>query len=139
MNLTMDPNFTTTLSKTNSWLKEIEEFMEHEDRKRAYRALKAVLHSLRDRLTVEEVVQLGAQLPLLIRGLYYEGWKPTHKPEKIHTTQKFFENVRKHLGNDIDPAKAVHGVLNLLEKHVSKGEIEDIKSILPNHLLALWD
>jgi uncharacterized protein (DUF2267 family) len=31
-----------------------------------------VLHALRDRLTVEEASDLAAQLPMLIRGLYYE-------------------------------------------------------------------
>jgi uncharacterized protein (DUF2267 family) len=66
--------FDRTLYKTHTWLKEIMEVLGTEDRHRAYMALRAVLHALRDRLTVEEVAQLGAQLPMLIRGLYYEGW-----------------------------------------------------------------
>jgi hypothetical protein len=62
---------------TNSWLKELMELMGWEDRHRAYHALRVVLHALRDHLTIDEVVTLGAQLPMLVRGFYYEGWHPT--------------------------------------------------------------
>src|SRR5882762_1591385 len=61
--------FDKTVQTTNAWLKEIMEATGL-DRRRAYRVLAAVLHALRDRLTVDEVAQLGAQLPILVRGLY---------------------------------------------------------------------
>jgi uncharacterized protein (DUF2267 family) len=64
--------FDTTVQATNAWLKEIMETT-GPDRRRAYHVLTAVLHALRDRLTVDEVAQLGAQLPILVRGLYYVG------------------------------------------------------------------
>ena len=72
--------FDKTVQTTNTWLKEIMEFT-GPDRRRAYRVLAAVLHALRDRLTVDEVAQLGAQLPILVRGLYYDQWHhPSGKP-----------------------------------------------------------
>ena len=74
--------FDTTLQLTYAWLHELAEQMGTQDRHRAYHALWAVLHALRDRLTVEEVAALGAQLPLLVRGIYYEGWHPGNKPLK---------------------------------------------------------
>ena len=88
--------FDQTLQKTNIWLKEI---MEHlgPDRQRAYHALRAVLHTLRDRLTVEEAAHLSAQLPLLIRGIYFEGWHPAHKPTKERTREEFLEQVEARL------------------------------------------
>ena len=74
--------FDKTVQTTNAWLKEIMEATGL-DRRRAYRVLAAVLHALRDRLTVDEVAQLGAQLPILVRGLYYDQWHhPSGKPER---------------------------------------------------------
>ncbi len=69
--------FDRTIHKTNVWLKDLMEIQDCPDRHEAYLALRATLHALRDRLTIKETVQLAAQLPMLIRGFYYEGWDPT--------------------------------------------------------------
>jgi uncharacterized protein (DUF2267 family) len=69
------------MQKTQIWLKDLMSQLDWEDRPhKAYLALRTVLHALRDRLTVEEAVQLGAQLPMLVRGFYYEGWTLKGKP-----------------------------------------------------------
>jgi uncharacterized protein (DUF2267 family) len=75
------------------------------DRPAAYRALRATLHALRDRLTVEEVAQLGAQLPILVRGVYYEGWNPTGKPLKLRHKEEFLARIAHELRGDgpLDP------------------------------------
>jgi uncharacterized protein (DUF2267 family) len=65
------------------WLKELKDKGELADEAAAYSVLRSVLHQLRDRLTLEESVDLGAQLPLIVRGLYYEGWRPHHVPRKL--------------------------------------------------------
>jgi len=75
--------FDSTIQTTNVWLNEITERMGwREDKHRGYHALRAVLHALRDQLPVEHVAALGAQLPLLVRGIYYDGWHPAGKPLK---------------------------------------------------------
>jgi uncharacterized protein (DUF2267 family) len=79
MTLTGYPAFDSTLKKTNGILKQIERSYSwpKERRNQSYAALRVVLHTLRDRLTVEEAAQLSAQLPLLVRGIYFEGWDPS--------------------------------------------------------------
>jgi uncharacterized protein (DUF2267 family) len=76
-----------------------------EDAHKAYQALRLVLHTLRDRLTVEEAVQFAAQLPMLVRGFYYEGWAPTGNPLKHRHKQEFLSNIFYHFMDkpDIDP------------------------------------
>ena len=74
--------FGTTLEKTNRWVNEISDLLHWDDHHKAYHGLRAVLHVLRDRLPVPEAAHLGAQLPMLVRGFYYDNWKPTATPIK---------------------------------------------------------
>ncbi len=132
--------FAYTLQKTHLWLKDLMEELWWDDQHRAYLALKATLHALRDRLTVGEAVHLGAQLPMLMRGFYYEGWSPAGKPLKERRKEEFLAHVQEYLRRegDIDAEKIVHGVFKVLSKRVTEGEIEDIKQILPPELRDLW-
>jgi uncharacterized protein (DUF2267 family) len=132
--------FDTTLHKTNSWLNELMQVLGWSDRDKAYSALKATLHALRDRLTVEEVAQFGAQLPTLIRGFYYEGWDPTGKPLRMRHKEEFLGRIEQHFRGDdyIDPEQVARAVFRVLAQRVSEGEIEDVKHVLPAELQELW-
>jgi uncharacterized protein (DUF2267 family) len=132
--------FDITLHKTNSWLKELMLELHWHDRRKAYLAMRATLHSLRDRLTVEEVAQLAAQLPMLIRGFYYEGWDPTGKPLKIRDKEEFLGLVEHELrGNElIDPERVARAVFKVLSDRVTEGEIEGVKHLLPAEIRELW-
>jgi uncharacterized protein (DUF2267 family) len=132
--------FDKTMQITNIWLKEIMEVAGWEDRHRAYLALRIVLHALRDRLTPEEAMDLGAQMPMLIRGLYYEGWTIGGKPMKIRSKEEFLERINQEFVNEplIDPEEAARAVFTVLSRKISQGEIEDIKSIFPRDILELW-
>lgn len=124
---------------TNLWLKALAARLGTEDRHLAYLALRATLHALRDRLTVEEAAHLGAQLPMLIRGLYYEGWRPTGKPVREHSREAFLDHVRNEARDpNFAPEPAVRAVFGLLAERVSAGEIEDVKSTLPRPIRELW-
>jgi len=133
--------FDSTLQKTNIWLSDIMQELGWEgERQRAYLALRSVLHALRDRLTVEEALDLGAQLPMLVRGFYYEGWKITGKPLKERHRADFLAHITHDFRNDdrMDPEAIARAVFTVIARHASAGEIEDIKRILPAELRALW-
>ena len=129
-----------TLQKTHLWLKDLMEELRWDDQHRAYLALRATLHALRDRLTVDEATHLGAQLPMLIRGFYYEGWSPAGKPVKERRKEEFCAHVKEYFKKeeDIDAEQIVRGVFKVLAKRVTEGEIEDVKHILPPELRELW-
>ena len=131
--------FDHTLQKTNIWLKEIMEEL-GPDRQRAYHALRAVLHSLRDRLTVEEAAHLSAQLPLLVRGIYFEGWHPAGKPNKDRSTDEFLAHVEERLQGvePINVVNATRAVLKLLQEHVTDSEIAHVRQMTGKALEPLW-
>ena len=133
--------FDRTVQKTNSWLKSLMDELNWEDRHKAYGALRVTLQALRDRLTIEEVAQFGAQLPMLIRGFYYEGWDPTGKPEKLRHREEFLEPIAEYFvqaGEPVHPEPVARAVFSMLAQRISDGEIEDVKHILPKELRSLW-
>jgi uncharacterized protein (DUF2267 family) len=131
--------FDETLHKTNTWLKEIAQALDLE-RQGAYRVLRAVLHSLRDRLTINEAAQLGDQLPMLVRGIYYEAWHPAGKPDKIRSRDEFLTGIATRIAmrQPVDVENAARVVFQTLESHVSAGEIRDVIHILPREIRTLW-
>jgi len=132
--------FDRTVHKTNNWLKELMEVLGWHDRHKAYLALRITLHALRDRLTVEEVAQLAAQLPMLIRGFYYEGWDPTGKPLKERSKEEFLTRIEEYFSSDdpVDPEQVARAVFTVLSNRVTEGEIEDVKHVLPAEIEDLW-
>jgi uncharacterized protein (DUF2267 family) len=140
MNSTGVDVFDTTLQKTSVWLNGVMEEMGWEDRHRAYSVLRAVLHALRDRLIVDEAVNLGAQLPMLIRGFYYEGWRPEGRPFKYRHKEEFFAQVAKTLPGmeQAELERAVRAVFKVFSSQVTGGEIAQVRDQLPAEVRELW-
>lgn len=132
--------FDTTLQTTNVWLNAIARELHDERKIDAYSALRATLCALRDRLTLDQAVHLGAQLPLLIRGFYYDGWDPQRNPSRERHVEDFLEhvqvNLRPNLRNDVK--RVVQAVLSVLEREISPGEAEETRRALPEELRSLW-
>ena len=128
-----------SVEKAHIWLKEVAAEMGDEDRQSAYRALRAVLHTLRDRLTVDVAVKLAAQLPTLIRGIYYEDWDPSRTPLAIHDVETFLDHVviEGRMGGETEASVAVTAVARVLRAHVSPGEIDDVLAVLPDKFRVL--
>jgi uncharacterized protein (DUF2267 family) len=133
--------FDGTLQKTQIWLNDIMTELDwHEQPHKAYLALRTVLHALRDRLTIEEAIELGAQLPMLVRGFYYEGWTLKGKPRKERHKEDFLAHIKDAFKEDYTarPESIARAVFKTLARHTSEGEIKDIKNILPKVLHELW-
>lgn len=131
----------TTAQKTAEWVRGIKEELGWDNNRQAYHALRAVIHTLRDRLPVNEAVDLGAQLPLIIRGSYYEGWTPNDKPEKIRHIEEFTQSILEKMEWDttgMDGEEIARAVFAVMADHVSEGEVEDVKSNLPKEIRELW-
>lgn len=129
-----------SLQTTQIWLKTLAEEGHLDDERQAYSALRAVLHALRDRLTVDEGADLAAQLPLVVKGVYYDGWKPSRVPAKYDDRGGFYSRVQEEIpaGSGLDPAHATEAVLSLLADKVTAGEIRDVVVTLPKDLRDLW-
>ena len=135
------PAFETTVQLSGVWLNDIMDLMGWQDRQRAYHALRLVLHAVRDHLSVDQAAALGAQLPMLVRGLYYEGWHPANKPVKERKREEFLAQIEKDYKDDwgLDPEQVVRAVFEVLARHVSSGEIKRLKAALPAAIRAMWE
>jgi uncharacterized protein (DUF2267 family) len=132
--------FDKTLQETNAWLKVVMQELETEDRESAYAALKAALHALRDRIGPENCTHLGAQLPLLVRGAYYEGWHMAGTPTKERHVEGFIEHVRRQLpkASTTDPEQAARATFVVLRQRLDPGEFNKLVKMLPPELRQLW-
>lgn len=129
-----------TVQLTYIWINELDEMLGWSDKSRSYRLLRTVLQTLRDWLPVNESADLAAQLPALLRGVYYEHWRPATTPVKQRSKADFLARVDHAFVGDpiLYTAEAVSIVFQFLSGKVSAGEIADVRHALPADLRALW-
>ena len=127
--------FDKTLQTTHIWLNEIMAEI-GPDRQVAWKVLSTVLHKLRDRLPIGLAAHLGAGLPLLVRGAYYDQFEPARLPTDCDTREQFAAEVAEWLGDTrpVDPDLAVRAVFGVLSRHLSPGQIDKICQALPKNL-----
>jgi uncharacterized protein (DUF2267 family) len=128
-----------TVQETIVWLKAVEEELQLDNRQQAYNALRAVLHALRDRVPPEIAIKLGAQLPILLRGIYYENWHAAGTPTKERHARDFADHVGTELSQQfpIDPLTVVRGVFEVLWEKLDSGEFDKVMHHLPAALREL--
>lgn len=125
------------------WLKDLSGRGPLETEEQGYTFLRAVLHAVRDRLTVEEAAHFGQQLPMLVRGFYYEGWRPAMAPNDFDTEEEFLSRIEESLhtppmGEEIDVGAGTRAVLQFLEENVDPGELRHVKGQLPAKIAELF-
>jgi len=132
--------FDKTLQTTNIWLNEIMAEL-GPDRQVAWKVLSTVLHKLRDRLPVEAAAHLGAQLPLLVRGAYYDQYAPARQPVECDRMEDFTAEVAEWLSDirPVDPEAAIAAVFATLSRHVDAGQTAKVRDILPKPLRSFWE
>jgi len=140
MSATGLPAFDKTLQTTNIWLNEISEKL-GPDRQVAWKVLSTVLHKLRDRLPVDAAAHLGAQLPLLVRGAYYDQFEPAKQPSQCRTREEFVAEVAEWLTDTrpVDPDEAIRAVFQVLSHHVDPGQVAKTRATLPEPLRRWWE
>mgnify|MGYP001552384420 CR=1 FL=1 len=131
--------FDKTLQTTHIWLDEISEDLAT-DRHTAWHVLGAVIRSLRDRLPPGLSAHLSAELPLLVRGSYFDQWRPGQENLKIRSLAEFLERVSDGLAGakPIGSVDAVRSVFAVLERHLDRGQTEKVRQALPEEIRALW-
>ena len=129
-----------TVQLTHVWINALDERLRWHSKPRAYRLLKAVLHALRDSLPHEEAVDLAAQLPTLLRGAYYEQWRPARTPVRQRKRADFLARVDAAFAADPlpDTEAAVTAVFDVLSEKISLGEVENVRGSLPEDIRELW-
>lgn len=127
--------------EARKWFREVAHLLDTPDREdQAYLALKGGLFALRDRLQSQEVFHLSAQLPFIIRGILFEGYQPEGKPEKFHAGE-LLDRIKQEMTPTMNylPGSVFEAVLQVLHRHVSRGELDDIYAAMPKDIRDLWD
>ena len=132
--------FDRTLETTHIWLNEICNDI-GPDKQVAWKVLSTVLHKLRDRLTINLAAHLGAQLPLLVRGIYYDQFEPGKMPSEFRSREEFVAEVAEWLRDTrpVDPEEAIRSVFRVLSRHVSEGQVKKVRDALPKALRQMWE
>ena len=125
---------------SNVWINEIDQRIGWQDKQRSYRVLRAVLHAIRNHLTVDEATDLGAQLPTLIRGIYYEGWNSGKNPVRMRHAEEFVAAVQSAYGAEPirDADLAIRAVVDLLDSHITAGEMKDVREAFTREIRVLF-
>jgi uncharacterized protein (DUF2267 family) len=129
-----------SVQRANIWFNEVDYRTGWANKQRSYRLLRAVLHALRDHLSPDEAAQLSAQLPILIRGIYYEGYDPSKTPVTDRSRADFVARVQKAFEPDPmgDAEEAIGAVFDVLDAHVSGGEMAHVRGTFTKEMRALF-
>ncbi|MHC4993365.1 MAG: DUF2267 domain-containing protein [Planctomycetota bacterium] len=125
---------------TEHWLADLREEFGWVSERGAFLCLRSTLHALRDQMSVRDAAKLGDALPVLIRGVFYEGWNPSAVPVQFVDREAFLTRIR--LGCRVepgpDPEHAARAVFSVLSRRVDADEIKTLKAGLPPEIRKLW-
>ena len=131
--------FDKTLQTTNIWLNEVSAEI-GPDRQLAWHVLGTVLRALRDRLPTDLAAHVGAELPLLIRGAYYDRYRPAEQPRVTRSLDEFLQRIADELQQvrPVDAEAAARAVFSAMNRHFAPGQITKAREALPLELRKVW-
>jgi uncharacterized protein (DUF2267 family) len=137
-----DPDaFERSSDKTSHWIEDMASALGTEDLHEARTTLNAVLHSLRDGLTVEAAAHLAAELPDRLRWAFYEHWVPSRVPVEYHDRGEFLRRVASEgeLAGPVEASYAIASVMTVLTRHISATELDEVMSAMPGQVRCLFE
>jgi uncharacterized protein (DUF2267 family) len=134
------PEFAQAVHDAEDWIADLMQRLGWHDPARTWLALRAASHALRDGLPMDAALSVAAQLPVLLRGVYVEGWRPAARALRVKSRQAFFERIHEGVHRDpaIDPEQVARGFLAALAARMPAGELEVAKAETPEGLRGLW-
>jgi uncharacterized protein (DUF2267 family) len=134
------PALDSAVRDAQEWIDDATHRLGWHDRDKAYVALVAAMHALRDVLPTEEVVYLGASFPTLLRGLYYEGWHLAKRTGALKSRNMFLDRIHEAVHRDpgIDAEQVARAIFALLAARLPAAEIEDAKAATPKPVRTFW-
>lgn len=132
--------FERTMHEAHEWVNDLSGRTGWTSERDVLRLLRTVLTKIRDHLLVNEMAQFSAQLPLILRGMFYEGWQPKLTPVHERHADAFMASIDEMVKDVIDyrGEADVKAVFALLNARISRGEIADIRACLPTELRNMW-
>jgi uncharacterized protein (DUF2267 family) len=129
-----------TVQLTHIWINELDEKLGWNNKARSYRLLRAVFHALRDWLQLSEAADFAAQLPVLLRGIFYEQWRPGAAPARKRSKAAFLARVQEEFKGDplILSPREITAVFEVISSKITAGEVDDVRASLPEEVRELW-
>lgn len=129
-----------TVQLTHEWINELAERLDWSNHRTVFHLLRLTLTGLRDLLGHDEAAHFSAQLPILIRGVFFEGWRPSDTPLKDQHKSSFVERINTNLEGypEYRGEEDIYTVFKLLNHKISDGEVEDVRNALPSSIRDFW-
>ncbi|MFT6945438.1 MAG: hypothetical protein ACJAUW_002020 [Yoonia sp.] len=132
--------FERTTHEAHEWVNDLAGRSGWTNEREVLHLLRTVLGKIRDHLPVNEMAQFSAQLPTILRGMFYEGWQPKKTPVRERHAAEFMADVEESIGDvqDYRGEGDIVAVFKTINAHISRGEVEDVRACLPQELRDLW-
>ena len=116
-----------------------------DDTEHAVRVLKCIFRALRRKLIPDESLHIVSQLPLLLKGMYVDGWDIYEPISEAKTFDEFLNDIRDNTegreGEDFDDdeqaRKKIAAVFNVLKEFISDSELDYIHDELPKEVVEM--